>query len=364
MKMAAAVPIFTLPIPAYKSSTHASPAGGTFALTLAAPKVYLLTFNSAPDNRLTSAFLTTFNLALDIITTKLPPGVLITTSAVGKYYSSGLDYPAASADPDFMPRYLYPLWKKLLTFPWYVSLSLSLCLCVSLSLSLSLSFSFPPLFSIEPEPISTPPSPATHQPLLPITDPQYKTTRPTVALINGSAHSAGLTTALAHDYRIMPSSSSSSNRIITLSHNEVIFNAPLTPAISTLYRTKLSNISVFRALVLEAKSFDGGNPAFNAGIVDATYSSSSGDGADAGIDECLAMIESLGLTATLRAAGVGSYGLIKEEMYREIIADLDLGVEGETRVAALRARERELRRKAAKHRVKNWVAQGGHLGSS
>ncbi|MCJ1418712.1 hypothetical protein MMC32_005062 [Xylographa parallela] len=117
---------------------------GSIICTQPSPKVYLLTFQSPPDNRTTPAFCKTFSLALDIIEHKFPRGVLVTTSAIGKFYSNGLDYENAIKTKGFMQDNMYPLWRRLLTYPM-----------------------------------------------------------PTVALINGHAFAAGFMTAMFHDYRIM-----------------------------------------------------------------------------------------------------------------------------------------------------------------
>ncbi|KAL1956205.1 hypothetical protein VTO42DRAFT_7552 [Malbranchea cinnamomea] len=117
--------------------------GGSFECTSPAEKVYLLTFTSPPDNRLTTAFLEAFALALDIIEERFPRGVVVTTSGIAKFYSNGLDLQHAVETRGFWDDALHPLWRRLLTYPM-----------------------------------------------------------PTVALINGHAYAGGLFTALHHDYRI------------------------------------------------------------------------------------------------------------------------------------------------------------------
>ncbi|KAL9109464.1 MAG: hypothetical protein Q9187_008160 [Circinaria calcarea] len=117
---------------------------GTVICTQPLPNLYLLTFQSPPDNRMTPAFCKTFLLALDIIDHKFPNGVVVTTSSINKFYSNGLDYDSAVKTKGFFEDSLYPLWRRLLTYPM-----------------------------------------------------------PTLALINGHAFAAGLMTAMMHDYRIM-----------------------------------------------------------------------------------------------------------------------------------------------------------------
>ncbi|GAB7364518.1 hypothetical protein MBLNU230_g5326t1 [Neophaeotheca triangularis] len=135
-------PLFTLPIVPDGSET-ADPAG-KIVVSKPASGVYLVEFASGGDNRLTSAFCNTLHLALDIIAHRHPPGVVITTSSIKKFYSNGLDLSHASFTPGFFPSTLYALWKRLLTFPM-----------------------------------------------------------PTIALMNGHAFAGALMLAMMHDYRVM-----------------------------------------------------------------------------------------------------------------------------------------------------------------
>ncbi|KAJ3949990.1 uncharacterized protein N0V96_001125 [Colletotrichum fioriniae] len=137
--MASQTPLFTIPIP--KIDSHQ---GGTIVCTTPAPLVYLLTWSSPPDNRLTTPFCKALLAALDIIEFAHPTGVLVTTSAIPKFYSNGLDLEHAFATPRFFPDTLYALFKRLLTYPM-----------------------------------------------------------PTVALIPGHAFAGGFMTAMHHDYRVM-----------------------------------------------------------------------------------------------------------------------------------------------------------------
>lgn len=137
--------LFTLPIPSLTTDTPASGGGGgTIVATTPYPKIYLLTFTSPPDNRLTTPFCTTLLLALDILQSRHPPGVLITTSGIPKFYSNGLDLAHWASTPGFPGESLYVLWKRLLTFPM-----------------------------------------------------------PTVALVNGHAFAGGCMLAMFHDWRVM-----------------------------------------------------------------------------------------------------------------------------------------------------------------
>jgi Delta3-Delta2-enoyl-CoA isomerase len=89
---------------------------GTFTCTSPAPKIYLLTFTSPPDNRLTSAFIDSFLLSLDIIEQKFPKGVVITTSGMPKFYSNGLDLEHVVNTPGFFANKMNKLGDRLLTY--------------------------------------------------------------------------------------------------------------------------------------------------------------------------------------------------------------------------------------------------------
>ncbi|KAJ4339285.1 hypothetical protein N0V85_009887, partial [Neurospora sp. IMI 360204] len=82
--------------------------------------IYILTISSPPDNRLTDTLCTTLLLALDILEFSphlYPPGVLITTSSLPKFFSNGLDLENALSDPAFLPHKLYALFRRYLTYP-------------------------------------------------------------------------------------------------------------------------------------------------------------------------------------------------------------------------------------------------------
>ncbi|QSZ36081.1 hypothetical protein DSL72_007205 [Monilinia vaccinii-corymbosi] len=113
--MAQPTPLFILPIPI---SSQSQP--GTLTCTTPSPShpnLYLLTFSSPPDNRLTTAFCQTFLHALDILESSYPVGALCITSGIPKFFSNGLDLNHALATEGFLEKSLYVLWKRLLTFP-------------------------------------------------------------------------------------------------------------------------------------------------------------------------------------------------------------------------------------------------------
>ncbi|MCJ1340000.1 hypothetical protein MMC09_005294 [Bachmanniomyces sp. S44760] len=276
-------PLFTLPIPSSSTSTSTSTStssnSGTFTLTSPQPQIYLLTFTSPPDNRMTPEFCTTFLLALDILEdlTQTPPtqsetppqkthhpkGILITTSSLPKFYSNGLDYPSAISTPKFFTSKLYPLWTRLLTYPL-----------------------------------------------------------PTLALLNGHAFAAGLMTAMMHDYRIMNPHRG------YLCLNELEFGAPLTPPMASIFREKVARHDTYRSLVLEAKRFNA-LEALEGGLVDGL----------GGMDEAVAFVGEGGMLVWGGKTGV--YGRLKAEMFRETVGFLEEGDEGEERMGGEERRRRE-----------------------
>lgn len=98
-------PLFTIPV---------EPTKGNFTCTSPADRIYLLTFTSPPDNRLTSAFIDAFLLSLDIIEEKFEKGVVITTSGIPKFYSNGLDIEHVLNTPDFWETKKTKLVERLL----------------------------------------------------------------------------------------------------------------------------------------------------------------------------------------------------------------------------------------------------------
>jgi Delta3-Delta2-enoyl-CoA isomerase len=180
--------LFTIPVPPIESHP-----GGSIVCTQPAEAVYLLSWNSPPDNRLTTPFITSLLSALDRIefSPHLQPGVVITTSSIPKFYSNGLDLYHATSTPGYWTDSLYALFKRFLTYPM-----------------------------------------------------------PTLALINGHGFAGGLMMAMHQDYRFQ----SAGRGYVCL--NELDFGAPLKTPMSSIFRQKLS-ASVYRSLVLEAKRFGG-----------------------------------------------------------------------------------------------------------
>ena len=102
-------PLFTIPI----TST-----GGSIVCTNpgAEQNIYLLTFSSPPDNRLTPTFIDAFILALDIIEHRYPKGVVVTTSGIAKFYSNGLDLDVVAQTEGYLEKWLWRLFRRFLTY--------------------------------------------------------------------------------------------------------------------------------------------------------------------------------------------------------------------------------------------------------
>ncbi|KAH8816225.1 ClpP/crotonase-like domain-containing protein [Xylogone sp. PMI_703] len=132
--------LFNIPV---APSAEDPTSSGAVVGTVPAPGVYLLTFSSNPDNRLRTNLCHALLQALDIIEFTQPPGVVVTTSAIPKFYSNGLDLDHAFNTKSFWEESLWKLFKRLLTYPM-----------------------------------------------------------PTVALLNGHAFAGALMLAMHHDYRI------------------------------------------------------------------------------------------------------------------------------------------------------------------
>lgn len=265
--------LFTLAIPPL-----APYPGGTLTCTQPSPKTYLLTLTSPPDNRLTTPVCTALLEALDILEFgPYPPGVLVTTSGIPKFFSNGLDLDHAVANAATYWPLLYSVWRRLLAYPM-----------------------------------------------------------PTVALINGHAFAGGLMLAVAHDYRLAPSPKG------FLCVNELLFGAHLPPPMSALFRTKMSPLT-YRNLVLEARRYNA-EEAVAAGIADAVAEKP---------EDVFAFIAERDLT---NKAKTGVYGVLKAEMYHELIEYLKSpGLEmHDARLAETRARDDE-RKEFGKVWYEQWL---------
>lgn len=269
-------PLFTVPIPACDSHP-----GGSVTITEPHPQVYLLTMYSPPDNRLTTAVCQSLLRALDLVEfSGLAPGVVVTASALPKFYSNGLDLDHAAREGDaYWAGSLWALYRRLLSYPM-----------------------------------------------------------PTVAWVGGHAFAGGLMLAMHHDYRVM----NPSRGFACL--NELEFGAPLKPAMSAVFRVKVPDPRVYRAMVLEARRF-GGVEAAAAGIVDVA----------GGWDEVLGLVAERALTGRGKT---GVYGLLKMEMYKECLDLLENHAREEEKDRGWFRAEDE-RKARGRREVEEWVSKNG-----
>ncbi|KAK5090089.1 hypothetical protein LTS08_007348 [Lithohypha guttulata] len=240
------------------------------------PPIYLLTHHSPPDNRLTPPFLQTYlHALLRLQHGDYPYGILLTTSSITKFFSNGLDL--ATFQPSDKPRYLYPLWRKLLTYPM-----------------------------------------------------------PTCAVINGHGFAGGLMLSMFHDFRIMNPHRG------WLCLNELEFDAELAPAMASIFKAKLTN-STFRSLLLEARRFTS-LQALEYGLVDGL----------GGLEEAVNVMTDVegghgraGMVVSVRGRGT-VYGKLKEEMYKDVLTQLEMSELEETQIVERRMLDRVMRDKEEK----------------
>jgi enoyl-CoA hydratase/carnithine racemase len=260
--------LFTVPI----SSTGGSITCTNPSTAKEHETIYVLTFTSPPDNRLTPIFIDALLLALDIIEHRYPKGVVVTTSGIAKFYSNGLDLDLVAQTEGFLENWLWRLFRRLLT---YVFVSL-------------------PHFEDAVQSCIIPKKQNA--------DNRSRYPMPTVCLLNGHAFAGGFMLAMYHDYRIMNPDRG------FLCVNELEFGVPLQTPMMAIFREKLTPVT-FRNVVLEAHRF-GGRNALQAGIVDAV----------GGAEETLALIQTRKLQTK---AATGIYGTMKEEMYARVLSGLD-----------------------------------------
>jgi enoyl-CoA hydratase/carnithine racemase len=99
--------LFTIPISS----------GGSFECTSPEKSIYVLSFSSPPDNRVTTPFISSFLLSLNIIEHKYPTGAVVITSGLAKFFSNGFDLEHTTTRPRFMEDSMLPLLRRLLTYP-------------------------------------------------------------------------------------------------------------------------------------------------------------------------------------------------------------------------------------------------------
>ncbi|PBP25650.1 enoyl-CoA hydratase/isomerase [Diplocarpon rosae] len=155
---------------------------------------------------------------------------------------------------------------------------------------------------------------------------------PTVALVNGHAFAGGFMLAMYHDYRIF----NPTRGFLCL--NELDLGVPLRPAMSSVFRQKLTP-QVYKEMVLEAKRYSG-SEALEKAIVDAL-----GD-----MEELLKFVAERQLAAKSKT---GVYGLLKAEMFRESLDYLE-GDDRETKRDNEYLKREEERKRLVAKRVAEW----------
>lgn len=138
--------------------------------------------------------------------------------------------------------------------------------------------------------------------------------------------------AIYHDYRIF----NPSRGFLCL--NELDLGVPLRPAMSSIFRQKLTP-DVYKVMVLEAKRF-GAKEALESKIVDGL----------GGFEEAMKMIADRKL---VDKAQKGVYRALKKEMYRETLAYLE-NSEEEGHKMDEEAKKEDVRGKEAQRRVNEW----------
>ncbi|KZO96654.1 ClpP/crotonase [Calocera viscosa TUFC12733] len=130
---------------------------------------------------------------------------------------------------------------------------------------------------------------------------------PIICAMNGHTFAAGLVLALACDYRVMTSGKA------WCCMNEVLFGAPLPATVSAILRAKLPNAVILRKCSLEGYKFTA-QDCLSHGIVDEL-----GGGTSSNVLET-----AIRMADKVKAgAKTGVWGLIKEEIYREVIDTID-----------------------------------------
>jgi enoyl-CoA hydratase/carnithine racemase len=156
---------------------------------------------------------------------------------------------------------------------------------------------------------------------------------PTIALVNGHAFAGGFMLSMYHDYRVF----NPSRGFLCL--NELDLGVPLKPAMSSIFRQKLTP-AVYKPMVLEAKRF-GAKEALGSGIVDVL----------GGMDELLKLVGERKLT---EKAKTGVYGVLKAEMFRETLGYLE-GFDAEEQRAKEYLEKDNKRKDEGENRVAEWI---------
>ncbi|CAG8620020.1 13271_t:CDS:2 [Ambispora leptoticha] len=125
---------------------------------------------------------------------------------------------------------------------------------------------------------------------------------PTVAAINGHAFAGGCMMALAHDYRVMRKDRG------YICMNEVDIPSPLHPGMAAILRVKIANAKTFRDAILQGHRFNA-QEALDREFVDLVAPG----------DQVIPKAKELAKKWSVKAGAGPIYGLLKKEMYTEII---------------------------------------------
>lgn len=143
--------------------------------------------------------------------------------------------------------------------------------------------------------------------------------------------------AMYHDYRVF----NPTRGFLCL--NELDLGMPLKPAMSSIFRQKLSP-ATYHSMVLEASRFSG-KSALDARIVDVL----------GGLDETLGLIKEKKLT---EKGKTGVYSVLKQEMYRETLGYID-GYDIEEERSKKLAESESKRKEDGNKKVAQWEKASG-----
>ncbi|KAF9000603.1 ClpP/crotonase-like domain-containing protein [Cyathus striatus] len=132
---------------------------------------------------------------------------------------------------------------------------------------------------------------------------------PTIAAINGHCFAGGLMLSLACDYRVM---TDGSKRNAWLCMNEVHFGAVWPLSFAAILRGKIGDHRLHRKIALEGHRFTP-KEALNDGLIDHIVLGETAD--------VLAKAEEMAERFSVNARA-GVWGMIKEDLYRDVVKDV------------------------------------------
>lgn len=140
-------------------------------------------------------------------------------------------------------------------------------------------------------------------------------------------------TAMMHDYRVMNPEKG------YLCLNELEFGSSFLPPMVSLFRVKVPKVESVREMMLEARRYPG-KVAKEKGLIDEI----------GGLEEALRFVEERRLVEKAKGR---VYSDIKEELYREVVRDLD-GLEEWEHGEKRRKEGERTREEGAKRRIEAW----------